>query len=326
LLAAGRVVEFSEAVPGDVLLAGGDVRFSGTVGGSYLGVGGLQEVEGWIEGSARMAGGTVRIGANVARNATLVGGTVEFLEDGLVERNAYFGGGRVVVSGTIRGDLLAAGAEVVIDGTVDGDAHIEADRLTLGPSAHIGGDLIYRVGSTPASIDGGSRVDGLLASLPPRERSGPAPVVTGIGRILAFLVTAGAFFALFPDTVAAALAVLRSRPAAALGAGFFVAIGLPVLVVFGVLTVVGLPLAAVLAGGYLVAIYLSPAVSALWLGDRLLPASDRPERIRHLQALGVGGAVLGAATLLPWIGFLVRMATGLLGLGAAALAIGSSRR
>jgi hypothetical protein len=37
----------------------------------------------------------------------------------------------------------------------------------------------------------------------------------------------------------------------------------------------------------------------------------------------IGGAILGVAMLLPWIGFLLRVAFGLVGVGAMVLAIGT---
>jgi cytoskeletal protein CcmA (bactofilin family) len=322
LLAAGETVERSESVVGDVMLVGGTVDFLGDVGGSYLGAGGLQEVHGRIDGSGRVAGGTVRFGSSVGRNVTLAGGNVELLEEAVVERNAYLAGGTVDVEGQIRGDLYVGAREVLLDGTIDGDVRVEAERLSIGPSARIAGDLRYRVDPEQATISSEADIGGEVEALPPRESVGPSPIAMYVIRIASFVLFGGVLVALFPGTASATVEAVRRRPAPALGLGVLWAICVPLAALVIAITVVGLPLGLILAAVYAASVYVAPAVPAMWLGDLLVRPREESVRASRLRAFLVGGPLIGIAILLPWAGVIVRLAAGLLGLGAMALMIG----
>ncbi|MGD8599796.1 MAG: polymer-forming cytoskeletal protein [Gemmatimonadota bacterium] len=326
LLAAGETVDRAESVVGDVMLAGRTVAFTGDVGGSYLGAGAQQEIHGRIDGSGRIAGGTVRFGSSVGRNVTLAGGTVELLEESVVERNAYMAGGTLDIDGTVRGDLYAGGEEVVLDGTVEGDVRIEAGRLTVGPSARIGGDLTYRVGDEGASISDGADIVGQVEVLPPREDGDSTSIAMYIVRLVMFIVCGGVLVALLPGSAAQLVEAVQSHPAPALGFGLLWLIGVPTVALVAAITVVGLPLAMILAAAYLASLYAAPAIPAMWLGDALLSPRGASDREIRLKSFLVGGPLVGLAVLLPWIGFVARLAAWLLGLGAMALLIGTNLR
>jgi cytoskeletal protein CcmA (bactofilin family) len=322
LLSVGETVIRSESAAGDVMLVGGTLDFTGDVGGSYLGAGGNQQVRGRIEGSARVAGGTVFFEASVGRNITAAGGTVELREDALIERNAYLAGGVVRIDGSVLGDLYVGGSEVVLDGTVGGDARIEAETLRIGPTARIDGDLRYRVGEEPVSIADGVSFGGEVEALPPRGDEGPN-IPMYVLRLLAFVVSAGVLVALFPGPASGMVAAVRARPVSALGFGVLWAVGVPVLALGLAITVVGIPLALIVAAVYVASVYLAPAVPAMWLGRLLIPPRGErgPGRADTLKALLVGGPLVAVAIFLPWAGVVVRLATGLLGLGGMAIVL-----
>jgi hypothetical protein len=321
LLAAGEAVELSRSIEGDAMLVGGTVEFLGDVGGSYLGAGGEQEVHGRIEGSGRVAGGSIRFGASVGRNVTLAGGSVELLEDAVVNRNAYLAGGLVRVDGSVHGDLYVGAGEVSLDGVVDGDVRIEADQLRIGPSARIQGDLRYRVGAERTSIDSEASIGGDVEVLPPRDDIGPGGITMYVLRVLAFVLSAGVVIALFQGTASAMVDAVRGRPGAALGLGLLWAVGVPLVALVMAVTVVGIPLALILAAIYAASVYLAPAVPGMWLGDLLISPRTETEDPNRLRAFLVGGPLVGIAILLPWAGLVLRLAAGLLGLGAMALVL-----
>jgi hypothetical protein len=326
LLAAGESVERSESVVGDAMLVGGSVEFLGDVGGSYLGAGGQQEVHGRIEGSGRVAGGTVRFGSSVGRNVTLAGGTVELLEEAVVDRNAYLAGGTVHVEGTVAGDLYAGAGEVVLDGTVEGDVRVEAEELSIGPGARIGGNLTYRVESEGASISPDAEILGEVEVLAPREEIGPSAITMYIIRLVMFILSGAILIALLPGVASGLVEVVRRRPAPALGLGFLSAVGVPAVALVMAITVIGIPLALMLAAAYAASVYVAPAVPAMWLGELLLSPRGASEREVRLRSFLVGGPLIGIVILLPWAGFIVRLVTGLLGLGAMALLVRERRR
>lgn len=325
VLAAGDEVRIQDSVPGDAMAAGGTILFDGVVGGSYVGAAGEQDVRGRIDGSVRAAGGTVRIGAEVGRNVTVAGGTLELEPMSRVGGNAYLAGGSVLLDGAVDGALYVGAGEVVLDGVVGGDVRVEAERLTLGPNARLGGDLRFRTEGGVADIDAAAQVAGATEALAPREDTGPgAGLIFAVLRILAFLVTGTVLVALFPGALRELESRLGERVGASLGFGALAVLAVPLAVVLVAVTLVGLPVAAIAAVLFGVLLYLAPVVPAVWLGDALLGDHEPSVRSEALKRFLVGGPIVAIAMLVPFAGFLVRLVVVALGVGAVALTLFAS--
>lgn len=320
LIAARSTLEITDSVPGDVVLAGRDIVFTGVAGGDYLGAGGEQAVAGRIRGDVRAAGGEIRLAAEVGRNATVAGGRVDLGEEAVIGGNAYVAGGELRLDGAVRGFLKVAGEEVVLDGMFGGDVDVEAGRLHVGPRARIAGDLRYRVPREDVTIDPGAEITGRRIALPPRER----PDVLAYLRLLsalAFLVTGGVAVALFPGTARAAAETLGRRPGAAAAFGLLWIIAVPIAALLAAMTVVGLPLALIATVLYLVSLYLGRSVPALWLGRLVLRGRAGPGRGGIVLGFLVGGAILLLAGAIPLAGAIVTILATILGVGALVLAL-----
>lgn len=323
VLAASSDVQLSDSVPGDAMTAGGSVAFDGITGGSYVGAGGSQDVGGRIEGSARVAGGNVQLSASVGRNVTLAGGNVELDRVAQVARNAYLAGGTVRVAGTVDGDVYVGARDVFLDGAIGGDVRVEAERLTIGPAARLAGDLRYRTADGTADIDPAAQITGTTEVLTPREEPGPAGAIfRRMLRLLAFLLTGTVLVALLPGSTRALRDRLSGRPGAALGTGLLGLILVPVGAVVVAVTILGLPLAAIAGTLFVIGLYVAPIIPSAWTGTALLgrQAEHTPAgRGEEVKAFLLGGLILGVGMLLPWVGWLVRLAAVSLGLGAVAL-------
>lgn len=325
ILAAGEDVRIQDSVPGDVMAAGGTVVFDGVVGGSYVGAGGEQDVRGRIDGSVRAVGGTVRVAADIGRNVTIAGGTLELEPAGHIGGNAYLAGGTVLLDGAVDGALYVGAGEVVLDGVVGGDVRVEAERLTLGPNARVGGDLRYRTAEGVADIAAQAQVAGETEALAPREDDGPgAAIVFSVLRFLAFLVTGTVLVTLFPGALRDLESRLGERVGAALGFGVLAVLVVPLAVLLAAVTLVGLPLAAIAAVLFGTVLYLAPVVPAVWLGDALMGDHEPSVRSEALKRFLVGGPIVAIAMLVPIAGFLVRLVVVALGVGAVVLALFTS--
>jgi cytoskeletal protein CcmA (bactofilin family) len=325
LLAVNEVLLISDSVQGDVMLAGRTLEFDGFSGGSYLGGAGDQTVAGRVEGSVRAAGGTVELQASVGRNVTLAGGSIMVRDEAEVEGNAYLAGGSVRLDGAVSGDVYVGAGDVVLDGDVGGDVRVESGALRIGPDARIDGELRYRLseGAAPV-VSTEAVVAGGLVGLEPRADEG-GDLGFFVLRLLAFVLCSAVVVALFPGTLAATEEKMRSRPAAALGYGLLFVILVPLAVAIFAVTLVGIPLAVIVAMVYGLSLYLAPIVPALWVGDEMLKGREPSDRKSAVLLVATGGAVVGFAILLPWIGLLARVLATCAGLGAVVLAIQSRR-
>lgn len=168
-----------EVVEGDLYVAGGDITISGVVKGDLITVGGSVLVNGGVESDTlvlggavdvlgitgddlRILGGQIRVGDSVAGDAVIAGGFVHILSSVVVEEDLIVTGGKIVIDGDVRGNLKVYGGEVVINGMVNGNTDLfTSDKITLGASAVLSGDLTY-TSPLEVFIEDGGVVTGIV--------------------------------------------------------------------------------------------------------------------------------------------------------------------
>jgi cytoskeletal protein CcmA (bactofilin family) len=311
-----------DSVAGDAILVGREVAFNSAIGGDYLGAGGSQTIGGRVHGSVRAAGGEIHVAGAIDRNATIAGGNVTLDSTADVTRNAYLVGGNVTVNGTVRGYLLASAGNVTLNGTVGRDVEVRGDALRIGPHAVITGNLRYSVPAGKVHIDSAARISGKVTALPVSRGHSLTYWLWTLG----FLVAGGVVVALIPRFTAEAAEIIPRRPfrAALTGLGWFILV--PLAIIIAAITVIGAPLAIVMALLYGIVAYLANVPFAIWLGRVLLGARARAGRQGVLLSFLIGGILVLVVQLIPVVGPLVALVAGCLGLGAIMLRTLALRR
>jgi cytoskeletal protein CcmA (bactofilin family) len=322
VIVAGGIVEVDSEIRGIVLAAGGDVRIQGKTAGDAMAFGGSVEVRGNLGDDARLAGGEVNVYGTVAGDLIVAGGRVMLAPVAKVGGRAVLAGESVTVSGTVERRLLAAGNEVTILGVINGDVEVEASQLVIGPSARISGDVNYR-GPAEARIDPAAKISGKVRHMvSPLGRRWAQALVAG--RLLGVLVvlfgifvTGAAWYGLFPSFSLSAAAELGKSPLASIGAGLLVVAGTPVMALGLSVTVIGLPLAALLILLYPAALLLGVVTAVFFVGDsgRLL-LDRRGGTGRRLAGLLASSLLLAGIFLIPYLGSLTLLAAAVAGTGA----------
>jgi cytoskeletal protein CcmA (bactofilin family) len=305
-------VSVEDSVAGDLMASGAVVSVTAPVAGDLLSAGARVTASGPVAGSVRAAGATVTLAGVVGHNVTLAGGSVRVAPTGKVEGNAYLAGGEIVIEGEVTGSVRASAGTVRILGSVNGPVELKADRVVVGPGAHLAAGLTH-TSPNVAEVAAGARIDGTIS-----HRPAAGPLTSWVDRFLrmvAFLFTGTVLVALFPRTFVGLRDALRERPWPTLGLGLAALIAIPITLVLLVVTMLGLPLALIGAALFAAALYLGRTVAAVWLGDRVLDGG--PGRGARIVAFLLGGVILLLAGLLPWIGWVVTLAATLAGLGAA---------
>lgn len=309
-LTAGHVATASE-VTGDLVAMGGEVSIGGAIGDDLYAAGGSVQFDAIVNGNARVAAGEINVGP-----ATVVAGGVSLT------------GGQIAFEGVAHNYLKASGGTVRLDGEVIGDAEVRAKELVIGPSARIGGRLIYHGPSEPtvaeeAVITGGIEfhpqdAGRFVHDARPRARD----AATGLGTFLWFLgmFVAGALFVLLlPRFTSEAAAAIGRKPLPALGLGLAILLCVPFVAVVLVVTIIGIPVALLLMSLYLLVLFLGWITAALFVAQRGLAAlrPGRPvARGGQLLALLLGLAVLWLLRQLPLVGGLIGFVALLAGIGA----------
>jgi cytoskeletal protein CcmA (bactofilin family) len=321
LMAFGQDISVGGKVSGDLLAFGSQVSSEGNIAQDAVVAAGTVNIGGRVGDDLRAAGGTVNVVGVIGDNASVAGGTITMANTSSIGRDLQVAGGNVAINGAVRRNLQVAGGDVTINGTIGGDVRANADQLALGPGAVIRGNLTYTSGKK-VNISPGARVAGNIVFKPRPAKERRAPGIAG--SVAFWLIT---FFALY--LVGVLLVALAPRMAVEIAdrisgaAGVSLLVGLillvvvPIVAVFMMVTVIGIPLAFILLFAYAVMIYISRIYVGLAIGRWIFGRAGRTETSPYLNLL-IGLLIIWLVGAMPVVGWLVNFVAIIIGLGALA--------
>ncbi|QFR39149.1 hypothetical protein A9Q91_02850 [Candidatus Gracilibacteria bacterium 28_42_T64] len=137
----GEDVSIEQEVNDDLYIAGGRVEIKNIIHGDLIIAGGEIEIDSEVSEDVIMAGGDIFISANIGDDLRVVGGSVVI--DSVIEGDVIVGAGdlKIKKGAIIRGDLAVGAGRVIIDGEVFGKTKISADEFILNGKIHGDVDL-----------------------------------------------------------------------------------------------------------------------------------------------------------------------------------------
>ncbi len=325
---AGMSVIHDAVGADDLFMAGDRVAGRADITGTAFFAGRKVAMSGAIGGDVYAAGEEVAIQADVSGDASLLGRTVSVAEVGGDLRVAA---SELQLGGNVGGNVIVTSSDVAFDAAVGGDVTLAARNVDWGEAASIAGRLIIHeeelgdleVPERVASVDRIERREIEGRRVERQDEARRPHWWSSIGdflfEVIVVAVLAVLVAALLPARLAEMQQRVLARPIHTLWLGFLslsAVIGASILLT---ITIIGLPLVAVLAllaflctiAGYAVAVYV--------LGVRLLLAMGRPEPdsigSRGIAA-GTGAAAAAVIGLIPFLGWLFAIVLALAGIGA----------
>jgi hypothetical protein len=264
----------------------------------------VRSVDGDDSGSVVIVVGDVRVPrGDQVDNIVLVHGDVRI--DGLVEGDVFVVNGDVIVAGRVRGDVTSLNG-----------------RVTLVSGARVDGDVVSK---DPPRIAGSARVGGDIDRT--RDRFALGRLGT-IGRV--FLWLAGTVSTLLLGVVILLVAPRgsdavaeagRSRLGAAVGLGFALLIGVPLVGALLTASLVGLPVGLATLLSLALFYGFGYTAGAIFVGRLMIGPPGR-----RWWAFFAGWGLLRVLAIVPVLGVLVMIAAVVLGLGSIAVAVHRSQR
>lgn len=318
LYVAGANLTLSGDVKGDVLAVGGTITLKGSVAEDVAFAGGTLMIDGAVAGDVRLAGGTLVVSSQVGGDLALAGGTVRVVDGATVTGDVLVAGGTVVIDGNVTGDIRLTGGDVVINGAVGGSIFNYAERLVLGATAVVTGNLTNYV-ATEAVLETGAVVKGTVSNdvvIAPRDfRSMIA--AAGTMNFLMFLIAGLICYWLFKNRskqfVAHALAHFWKE----LLRGLILIIALPILAIALLISMVGVPFGVILLLAYVIIALLARVFAGVMLGGWINKVIfKKPDQVFTWQTVIGGNVVLLLLTFVPVIGSAVSFMFTLVAFGA----------
>ncbi len=280
VFAAGNVVNINAPVDSAVV-AGGTVNINAPVKGDVFAAGGQVNINSDVGGKVVTAGGNVNLGGNIGTNLVAAGGNVDILPGKAISRDALISAGNVINAGKVSGNLTVYATNFQNNGS--------AGRVEF-----------HRTATEGARPRGGFNFFGVLMA---------------IGYFILGLIMLRYIPGLFKDLDKE----IKTSTAVRTIIGFISIIVSVIVIIIIAITVVGLPIAVILALLFIVSLMLTGIFVSFslgrWIGGRLnLKYSD-------MILFAIGFVVLNILFLLPYIGGLIGLISLSLGYGAILYAV-----
>jgi len=316
---ASESIIFSGQVDGDLFLAGGSVVFDGQVSGDLFVAGGKITINGQVGQNLRAAGGTILVNTNIGRNLLLVGGNLE------ISQNTKVAGSLITASGNLEnnaqvglGGTIASG-RAYINGSFNGNlTAIVDEELLFGPQAKVAGNLKYQAQEqvdfkNPGLVVGTITYSPLSSEAKNLQNIGKKAVPKQISafmnkaktpaRIIWFLLSfgIGSLFLHFANKFTIKISHLfTDKFLRSTVSGIIYFVTLPVISLFLVLTIIGIPF--VLVFGILTGalVIIAKIIGSFAIGHQLLLKFEKKDR--RGWALLLGLTITHLISALPFFG------------------------
>lgn len=328
LFAAGTTVLIESDVDGDVFAVGGLVVISGRVTGDVLVAGRVVGVTGRIEGDIRCLAAELDVDAEVERTLTAVANWVLVSPVARVGRDVVVWAREVRIQGDVDRHVVGSAGFISLSGNTGGNVLVDAGSLEVRESARIGGELTY-TSAAEAAVAPGAEIDGGLAwRVKAPESDGPrgANWLATLVTLVAGAAVWGVVTLLFPRLWTGLDETVRRSFWRSIGWGLVLLVANPLVALFLMATIVGIPLSLALLAVYIALLWTAKIIAGDALGRTLARRLGWEGRVSPFLPFLLGFAVVLALTRVPYVGWPIRLIVVALGLGAAGLAFAGSRQ
>jgi hypothetical protein len=229
-------------------------------------------------------------------------------------------GSTLDVTGQVRGSILAFGSNIHIAGIVSGDVDLYGSSATLQKGSHVRGNINLYGGrerlEPGAGLDGAvnNRSQHISLWLPGLSNGFAFPfwpiviwVLLGLGLV-----------SLLPEHVMFVRATVTGKTRRSLLLGVLSSLLAPAVLIVLIALIIPIPLAIIIVIG-LIAAWALGTIAIGWLMGEYIMRALAPRHNTRLAQVTVGVTVLVLVGSLPYIGWLISICAGLLGLGAVFL-------
>ena len=328
---AGDEISIKASSDDDIFAAGGNIRVDATTADHLILAGGEINIRNVGVDDIIAAGGDLNLRSGTVTDDVLAaGGTVTLHPKFQIAGSAIVSGGEVTIGSPIQKELRVAANRIVLDSVVDGNVKLMGDNIALGPKARLGGNLQYRgdnIQISPSAI-----IAGTTSILPADEQNdferwgkGSAAFFAwfAIAAMLGITLLVVVIALVLPGLMNKSALLIRQKPLLALGVGFVAMFIVPFTLFMLFVTIVGAPLAMLIAAMLFAFTPVGLAASAYFIGMQgrqiiRKPADDAPPPAIRVRLIWSAIAIVLILLLgmIPFVGGLIWLLVLMFGMGA----------
>lgn len=319
--ALGTYVTLNGKVLGDLFALGSQVTYDGEVETDANIVGATVNLNGPVGEDLRLLTSSVNVNNKVGGDVLVASGQIVFSEKADVAGDMYIAGDTVKLNSQVKGGLKIRARQVFIDGKIDGDVYIsKADEVVFGSNAQVLGKVKVSSVNSPEVKEGAviPKIDyeswkksGMSAGL--------LALFTGwfFVKLLSIGLAAWVFLKLSPSLVKDFIKNWNTNFLKNFGIGALVLVLVPVLSVFGFVSLVGMYLSVISLLLYFLLLAISHVLTGALVGGWVwMKQTQATELVYSWRSVVLGTFVVGLIGLVPVVGSLFNLTLVLFILGS----------
>ena len=332
---AGETIKVNAVVQGDLVIAGGKLIVNDSINGDLTAAGGELFINSYIADDVRIAVGRTTIDSEVGDDLVVFGGEVILTENAIIYGNLICFAGNIEMNGEVIGKLDIKGADVLINGTIKETSKIIGDDITIGSNAKFHKEVIYW--HSDGEIDFENSLVNTNAQFNEdfaKEKSdlslttfGTASFALWIYYMLSAFLVILVLHALFKNTFSASVERVENNWLKSFGFGLIYLFGIPLLIVFALLMIIGIPLGLFATVIFLFSLLFGHLIAALLLVYYFMYKKEKNWGFWRVTFLALLCAILlRLFTMIPIAGILLSVVILSITYGALTLKVVHSKK
>jgi cytoskeletal protein CcmA (bactofilin family) len=329
-IGAGSIVANGTTFDDSFWLAQDNMLLNGQFGNDVWALAMSAKLNGTFHDHARILAQSIMVDGKISNGLWAVAGTVSTTTNSILHGDQFIYSDSLSLQGYIEGDVLAKSRSITLGGTIVGNVRLYGDDIIVRPGTTIIGDLYYVTTNQSIVLDANSHISGTFKHIPPpaafsQELSPGSAALLELYWFLAALLVGIPFMMIFPHGTGQAVRQLRFNLWKCGLVGIAVLFGLPIAILAATFTIIGLPLAFVMASMAGLCIYLGKFPVALALGTALLHKRGEITFSGALLSLVTGLFLYYTLSLFPVAGSTMQLTATAFGTGSLVLMLGAGR-
>jgi cytoskeletal protein CcmA (bactofilin family) len=328
LYAAGSNLTIDGEVRGDVIcVAGQSITINAKVTGDVICFGQSLTINGEVGGNVRVAGNNVIINNIVGRNVNVAGTSLILGKDAKIGWDVLLTTANGEIRGEVGGSVYGVVRNLVVAGKIVKNLDIDlshevnkkkANSLEITSESKILGDINYTANKDLQLNK--DNVNGKITRNIPKKQEGNLFLAYLISRLFAIfsaLIVGLVLVSLWRNTIIKVTDKMKEKIWPSLGWGAVLLIITPVICILLAVTIIGIPLALILGGLWLLANFACKIITAVLVGRLIFKHLKQKESEKLLLEMTVGVVVCWLLFSIPFVGWALSLIAILVGLGAS---------
>jgi hypothetical protein len=328
LYAIGNTIETRNYINGDLVAIAADDKINGIVSGDVTLIGINVLFNKSTTRTAKILAGSAVVNGYIDGDLIIVAADATVTENVEVKGDLIIIANSATVNGKINGNTNIKASHTVLNALMLGNATVSSQQIKIGNVSSIKGDLNYSSKDRIYNIQ--KVVKGTTVFQKLGQKTYLETLRSKMYLILSLLIVAIILFSLIPTTMQNLIRTANVEFTRTILYGAIALIAIPILVILFFMTIIGIPMALMLAALYATMLYLSPIViislSGIAIRNYLFPGQLVKKKhikqklgLQLIQSLIIGLFIYILVICIPLLGGTVELFSIVVGFGAVTM-------